>query len=636
MSKSPDKGVGRTRSASRGTPGAHARRPSPSTTRQHDVPNWLGHVPSQSRNALVRAAFLGRVSTDDLQDPTLSIPRQVNSVRSALPADMNIVAYFYDVESGRTGLDLRGKGQAYKQFEISTPREGGVDDLLREAYQPNRRFDVVVCESIDRIARITYFGTKIEHELAQAGVVLLAADETLDVTRQRATDVLTRRVKQGISEWYVLDMLEKAWGGFEEHTAQGWNVGKPPYGYAAEKVPHPVPARRAEGKHKTRLVIDPSPAATVRRIYALRIEQGMGYEAIARMLNEDLTLNPPPIPPDPARALGRWSASSVREVLKNPKYTGHMTWNRRASKRGGHLNPISEWVVSSEITHPPIISTDQFAAASDMVQQQRSRYAERRTGASDATPPRPQHTYALRSYVWCQECDRRMYGALVRRTIYYVCYPRDRPVPPEHPTTLRLPEATLMIALEQFINTRLLGENRLSLLQHGLDVNRKRALADHNAQVETLNRAIKAITKRQANLLNQSETNDRQSPGVDPFTLGLRTRYNALETERQDHEARLQQLTGRPPEPDLTDTAALLATLPQLTLNIREMPPHILQEVVEAFRIKIAYNYRTASALFTAEIAADSPQGLSAAMAGQALRVSHVPPAGLEPALQRF
>ena len=64
----------------------------------------------------------------------------------------------------------------------------------------------MICESIDRVARITYFGTKIEYELEQAGMALLAADEGIDPTavpglagacpRKRATPVLTRRVKQ--------------------------------------------------------------------------------------------------------------------------------------------------------------------------------------------------------------------------------------------------------------------------------------------------------------------------------------------------------------------------------------------------------------------------------------------------------
>src|SRR5262249_8459360 len=85
------------------------------------------------------------------------------------------------------------------------------------------------------------------------GVPLLAAAEPITLSGRGATQTLTRRVKQGISEWYVLEMLEKSRGGLERHTEEGFNIGKPPYGYLAEKIPHPVPARRAEGKTKSRL-----------------------------------------------------------------------------------------------------------------------------------------------------------------------------------------------------------------------------------------------------------------------------------------------------------------------------------------------------------------------------------------------
>ncbi len=75
------------------------------------------------------------------------------------------------------------------------------------------------CESIDRISRITYVGTKIEYELEQAGVALLAADEGVDRAAMAslaegvrpvkgATSTLTRRVKQAVAEWYVINMLE--------------------------------------------------------------------------------------------------------------------------------------------------------------------------------------------------------------------------------------------------------------------------------------------------------------------------------------------------------------------------------------------------------------------------------------------
>jgi len=71
---------------------------------------------------------------------------------------------------------------------------------------------------------------------------------------------------------------------------------------------------------------------------------------IAGRFNLDLTENPPPTPVEPGRAVGRWTCSNVPEILTNPKYTGHMVWNRHARKGAGHnrLNPPGQWVWSPE------------------------------------------------------------------------------------------------------------------------------------------------------------------------------------------------------------------------------------------------------------------------------------------------
>jgi hypothetical protein len=71
----------------------------------------------------------------------------------------------------------------------------------------------------------------------------------------------TRRVKQATAEWYVLQMLELSWDGFCTHTEQGWNIGKPCNGYLAGKIPHLVPAKRAECRTKTRLLPRSGPRA---------------------------------------------------------------------------------------------------------------------------------------------------------------------------------------------------------------------------------------------------------------------------------------------------------------------------------------------------------------------------------------
>lgn len=58
------------------------------------------------------------------------------------------------------------------QLNIPIPRDGGTQDLLAEPGRADRRFDFVTCESINRIARRTYIGTKIEHRLEHAGARL--------------------------------------------------------------------------------------------------------------------------------------------------------------------------------------------------------------------------------------------------------------------------------------------------------------------------------------------------------------------------------------------------------------------------------------------------------------------------------
>jgi DNA invertase Pin-like site-specific DNA recombinase len=373
-----------------------------------------------SRAATVRVAFLARVSTDDQQDPTLSLPRQLANCQAALPDGWAIVAWFWDIESGRMALEQRSRGHAHERLDVPLPRDGGLADLLAEAEHPHRRFEVVICESIDRIARRTYIGTRIEHDLEQHGVRLYAADEPIDARGKRSTGLLTRRVKQGVAEWYVMDMLERSWDGFSVHTGQGWNIGKPPYGYAADKIEHPVPAKAAEGQTKTRLVPDPQRAPVVAHIFAVRVAEQLGYDAIAARLNADPQQFPVPEPTSPRRRRGAWSGSAVREILINPKYTGYMVWNRRATKKGGRVNPPSTWVWSEQPTHEPLVDRKTFEAAAQVA---KTRRGSRTEPGPNSTHHETKHGYLLRSYVRCGLCEQRMFGKTRHGRPYYMCYP---------------------------------------------------------------------------------------------------------------------------------------------------------------------------------------------------------------------
>lgn len=536
----------------------------------------------------LRFAWWGRVSTDDQQDPTLSLPRQLHVCESALPERAVIVAHYFDIESGRKELELRGRGTAHEQFAIPIPRDGGIQELLQAAAEPDRRFDAVICESIERVARRTYFGTKIEHDLEGAGVVLFAADEPIVWNGKRATAILTRRVKQSVAEWYVLELLEKSWDGLGEHSRQGWNVGRPPYGFQAQKIPHPVPARRSDGATKTRLVPDPIRSEVVKKIFEWRVADRLGYEVISQRLNSDLDNCPPPESPDPARRRDYWSRSAVREILRNPKYTGYMVWNRRATKRGGHLNPPEDWVWSSQPTHEALVPLETYKSANELAS---SRKGSRSKGGMNEKHPDTKRSYTLRSYIFCDLCDKRMSGKVMRSYSYFSCEPRKNlglkaeQVLGDHPVSVYVREEALEIGVSQFFRDWLFGKSRKEVIAGQLKHQNAGRQDEQRKRIASIKRALANVESKIERQIRALELDD--DPDGSMFRR-VRIRVAELEHERL---ALADELTTIDSEEDSElQNPDLIDVLPILDFQVSELPPHLQRALYEAFRLRVHYN----------------------------------------------
>jgi site-specific DNA recombinase len=218
----------------------------------------------------VPVAFVGRTSTLQLQDPVASLRRQVRECSGKLPAGMYIAAYYWDKSPAAWTWKTGGHSSSWEQVDAGIPRDGGLTDLLKEAHAPVPGFAAVICENIERSGRDTYNALKLERELSELGIPLFATDEPISLEGMNSTAVLIRRVKQGVAEWYRLQVKEAAWKGLREHAMDGWNLGKPPYGYTAQRHPHPSPIRATQGNTRTRLAPDPDQAPVVERIFYLR------------------------------------------------------------------------------------------------------------------------------------------------------------------------------------------------------------------------------------------------------------------------------------------------------------------------------------------------------------------------------
>ena len=91
---------------------------------------------------------------------------------------------------------------------------------------------------------------------------------------------------------------ERAREGMRRRALRGEVLGRAPYGY--------VVADR-------QLVPDPRESVTVKRVFSMYLDENEGVRKIARRLNEDGILT---------RTGRPWTAGAVRNVLRNPAYTG--------------------------------------------------------------------------------------------------------------------------------------------------------------------------------------------------------------------------------------------------------------------------------------------------------------------------
>lgn len=162
-------------------------------------------------------------------------------------------------------------------------------------------------------------------------------------------------VRQRVLREYHTATLAQARRGSEELVRAGFNTGAVPYGYRPRRVRISPSGRRP--RWRTRLVIEPGEAITVKLIFRWRAEAGLDTAAIRRRLIEAGC----PATRDPETGLeGVWTRAAVRAILRNPKYTGRQVWGLT---HHGKRTPRTEWIWSDVWVHPPLVSAEEFAAA---------------------------------------------------------------------------------------------------------------------------------------------------------------------------------------------------------------------------------------------------------------------------------
>ena len=221
------------------------------------------------------------------------------------------------------------------------------------------KINLIVVKDLSRFGRdYIETGKYIDVIFPSLGCRFIALNDGVD-TIHKDNDMIMI-FKNVMNDFYARDTSSKIKAVRQSTCKTGKYIGcYAPYGYIKDP----------QDTH--RLIIDEPAAVVVRKIFALRCE-GLGFRKIAQVLNED-GLTPPREyyyqalgQPNPCRQNHMWNDVTIKKLLRNEVYIGHMVQNKR-----GHVSyknhksidkPKEEWIRVKN-THEAIIDMDTWELA---------------------------------------------------------------------------------------------------------------------------------------------------------------------------------------------------------------------------------------------------------------------------------
>lgn len=349
----------------------------------------------------VRFAFYGRTSTLEHQDPVSSSRWQREAADVVIGGHGRVVVEHFDAGSSR------------RRGWLHRPRAAA---LLAALPDPERGFDAVVVGEYER----AFSGDQLTRllplfERHGVGVWLPETEGPVDLDDPAHRALLLMLGSQSQRE--VLRARHRTLAAMRSQAGEQGRYlgGRPPYGYRlVDAGAHPNRVHAGWGRRLRRLEPDPGTAGYVVRMFTQRLS-GASVASIARGLNEDGV--PCPAEVDAERNAHRgqrwWTLRTVACILSNPRYTGRQVWNRYGTDHDRprpvrRPNPAGEWTVSTQATHPALVTEEDFVAAQSV----------RATRTTDKGTIR---TYALAGLVCCGVCGRRMDSHWINHRPGYRC-----------------------------------------------------------------------------------------------------------------------------------------------------------------------------------------------------------------------
>jgi site-specific DNA recombinase len=230
----------------------------------------------------------------------------------------------------------------------------GLISLLNEASHNPRPFDYVLVEDTSRLSRRMGEHEEIIDQLHFYGIHVFFVSQGIDSKDQQSH--LTVGVNSLLDSQFRHDLKRKTLRGLKGQAERGYNTGSRTYGYRYTKLIDETGGfnyKKGEQQYiGTEIGIDPGQAQVVRQVFDMWTS-GNSISEITYWLNERKI--PPPgvgIQRKNGRNRYTWIPNTIREILKNTKYVGQWTYNKRAWRRNpktgqrkAFIRDKKEWVI---------------------------------------------------------------------------------------------------------------------------------------------------------------------------------------------------------------------------------------------------------------------------------------------------
>ncbi len=333
---------------------------------------------SKQLNSIKITALYERLSRDDeLQGESNSITNQKHFLEDYARKNgfVNIRHFIDDGVSGTT-FDREGF-----QSMIAEVEAGNVA--------------VIIVKDMSRFGRdYLKVGFYTEVMFKEKGVRFIAINNGIDSSNQQDSDFTP--FLNIMNEWYARDSSRKIQAIFKARMQEGKRVSPSvPYGY------------RRDPDDKQHLIIDPEPAAVVRRIFKLILE-GNGVNRIADILYADKILIPSAYAekyyPENQHSKSfhdpiRWTNQTIIHILEKREYMGHTVLGKTISesyKTKKRRKATEDELMIFENTHEAIIDEETWNNVQRLIE------TKRRPKKNGAPPCR------LSGLLYCADCGSKL------------------------------------------------------------------------------------------------------------------------------------------------------------------------------------------------------------------------------------